>query len=180
MQISRKMSTLKKIGLISIPLLLTACVTPYKDPRPLAEQQAALASVSKKLTGTYEILERRGDGWGNENEDGVVMLNKHDGEIAISIVNRKRKNYALIQSKLENCSAAESTKGNGIDLFCIPKDDSGINVFSIDRDPTRKTIKSGALIPLWKPMSIPMGDYILEIHMKGSGHAYYYLLKKKE
>lgn len=164
-----------KIKLLTIVLVafVSACTTPhYQDLRSPEEKRASLALATSKLEGSYEILERRGGR--SNNEGGMVIVAVKENIIKVGILNENQKTYEIAQGI--DCDG--SARIGYEYIMCSRIRNSGINFFVISKDHNGKTVKHGALIPVYSPMEIGKEEYLLEINMRGSGRNYYYRLKK--
>jgi hypothetical protein len=164
-------SLLKGISIAGIPLVMAACAS-YHDPRPLEEQQAALSSAKGLLLGTYEVIEGRPKAYGGYDKVTVRQAGN-----AFVVFLQGPKGFESWDMRATTCRGYDAANHKFVDVMCEPRG-GNVNFFSIGRNESGQSIKDGAMIPSYQPMTVAGDEYLLHVGMHG-GRSYYYRLKKQ-
>jgi len=160
-----KMTALVLVGALS------ACATPYKDPRTAAELSEDVAASLNQLIGEYEVVDARND---NFAQSAAVSV---DGEGRSVNVMMALRNGSIFVLNGNDCSGAFNRKDNAGSLSCY-QPTSDIIYFSIGKSNYARKIDTSVLLMASKPLLVEKGDYLLE-YMERRGRGHYYLLKRK-
>jgi hypothetical protein len=156
--------------LIPVIMVLSACVTPYKDPRSPDEQKAGFENASKVLVGKYRVVDTRHH-YQAASEIEILQMNQ---TIMVRFLDKNNTGSYMVGVQCMGFYHED----RGLGLFCdTPKQD--VSFFNIEKELQPRTIKSGALIATFAPLNVGSGQYLLSMSGYPNGRQFYYVLEKK-
>lgn len=165
---------LHHFAVLCVVLPLFGCAVDHA-PRPVAQVQPDLRSASGVLTGTYEVVDSR---FNDHNFTGVVVHQASDSsELNVTLTSPTfgpavlsgRQCRGWVQKERGYASVMCESPANGINYYTLGK--------STDLDHTIQD--RGGVKPMFAPMSVPSGDYLLEYADSESDRSHYYVLARK-
>ena len=162
---------MKQISTIFLLVMLSACITPYKDPRPPEVQKAELTTVLRELNGEYTVIDSRND---DRNEYTTLKVIAGD-EAMILRLSGKKDNELWIGGS--NCIGRSKSEEDQFSMVC--NGSSGVNYFYLEKLSSERKVTDGALISRFKPMVVESKNYLLSFWSINRGRPHHYVLKKK-
>lgn len=158
----------KLMILLSLVFALSACVTPYKDPRPPEVQKNQLIKSLNELIGNYKISDSRNDDYKNLS---LFKVTNENNQMNIMILSSKNE-----LSRLNGKDCIGRYKEQEKDVFVIcSKPSANVSYFIFERILKGRKITDGAMVGGFKPLDVKEGDYLLS-YWTINGKPHHYIL----
>lgn len=160
---------------VGFSLALSACATPYKDPRSPEAQKNQLTSSLNELVGDYDVVDSR-----NDDRRGVteVSVSNVDNMMLVKLKGGESDMWLDADSCTGHYKDAEWAGNKDVVVLCFSESTSvGVYVFRKLTDGT--IVTSGAMLAGFKPMTVASGGHLLFLSTARSGRPHYYVLKRK-
>ncbi|MDQ8951820.1 hypothetical protein RFH42_02470 [Acinetobacter rudis] len=161
----------KSIIILSLAFTLSACVTPYKDPRSPDVQKNQLIKSLNELVGNYKVVDSRNDDYKNFSS---FKISNENNQMNIEILSSKNE---LLQLNGKECIGRYKEQEKDAFVICT-KPSANISMFTFERILTGEKITDGAIVGGFKTLEVKKGDYLLSFWTR-NGRPHHYVLNRQ-